>query len=144
MDIQKHTSAQGQIRIREAVRAARAKKAEVPQLFPGNDGMFHLFVQYYLDELGETENVVRAVGVFFEVIGRLYYPQFGSRPVPSVPPTALIFLRYRRKQHFFWRFPEIARVLFASEAASALIEEFNRQNAFIDSFRIRGSRRPKT
>lgn len=128
-----------------AVRLAKDKKEIVASLFPGTDQMFLLFVEFFLDQLGNETSLPGIVGTFMNVTAKLYYPEFTDPPVDGLPPPTLILLGYRRKQVFYYRFPEIVTALFAPDVAIGLIREFEQTNAFIDSFKKPGKRtRAKT
>lgn len=127
-----------------AVRLVKDKKGSLGSLFPDADPMFLLFVSFFLDQLGNEISLPGIVGTFMNTTAKLYYPDFTSPPVDGVPSYPLLLLGYRRKLGFYYRFPEIVTALFLPNTAASLIREFNRTNAFIDSFKKSGKREPKT
>lgn len=122
-------------RVRDEIRLAKAKREQLTELFPQRDRMFLIFAKYFLDQLEKESTPEGVVSTFMAVTAHLYSPKAFAL-YPKLVPPELVLLRYQRKMQFFWRFPELVRVLFSPELATELIQAFEQANARYRAFQM--------
>lgn len=121
---------------RSAIESAQKQLAFLSLPFPEEEDLI-LLLECYVRRLGEMKYDFTPQGaghVFVEMLrdlGPSVYPSTAS-PDPILQEDWIEILPDEAVNAFYWRFPEIAEVLFPRDFAKEVIREFDAFNARVD------------